>query len=86
MLFPRLHRGDNPDRLFRPIGTERKIRIGELNNKTKITTAEAIEIKKRLELKHKVIDIANELKISKYLIYDIKRKKTWVWLDKEIPR
>ncbi len=65
-----------PERLFRPIGSNRNNR-GSNNHKSKINEEQAKEIKKRLLNNETAVNIAKDYNVSKSLIYDIKRGKTW---------
>ena len=81
VIYARYRRGDRGERLIRPVGKGRKNKRGKENNKTKITKEQAIEIKKRLKNNEVCTHIAKDMDISKYIIYDIKRNRTWNWLE-----
>lgn len=75
-LFIRYKRGDKGHDLFRD--NNKRVRgRGEGNHKAKITEDEAIKIKILLSKGIKQIEIAKMFGVSKYLISDIKRGKTW---------
>ncbi|MBE7128090.1 hypothetical protein [Bacillus mycoides] len=76
-LNRRYHRGDRGDILFRVIGKKVKLNLGEENPTSKITSEQAKEIKILLNKGIKQIEIAKMFDVSKYLISDIKRGKTW---------
>lgn len=78
-LNMRYRRGDRGDYLVRPINKTTRKR-GENNCKCKITENIAKEIKLKLKNGAKGSELALEYNVSKYLISDIKREKTWNWL------
>lgn len=64
------------ERLFRPVGTDRDNK-GSRNHNSKINEETARQIKIRLKNKEKIKDIAEELNISRAIVSDIKRERTW---------
>ncbi|USK99894.1 hypothetical protein [Bacillus tropicus] len=75
-LFNRFKRGDRGDVLFRD--SNKRVRgLGAGNHKAKITEDEAKKIKILLNKGVKQTEIAAIFGVSKYLISDIKRGKTW---------
>ena len=80
MLHARYKRGDRGARLIRPKGKGRQNKRGKENNKTKITKKQAIEIKERIKNDEVCTHIAKDMGISKYIVYDIKRGRTWDWI------
>lgn len=78
-LYMRYSRGDRGELLTRPLNQTKKKR-GENNPTSKITEDIARDIKKRLREGEKQCDIARFYNVSKYLIFDIKRGKTWNWI------
>jgi len=64
------------ERLFRPVGTDRDNK-GSRNHNSKINEETARQIKIRLKNKEKIKDIAEELNISRSIVSDIKRGRTW---------
>lgn len=75
-LSRRYSRGDRGDRLIRNVGKDRNNK-GEKNSSSKITEKEAREIKQKILNGEKNCNIAKEYNVSKYLISDIRRGKTW---------
>lgn len=80
LLSNRYKSGDVGKRLVRNLFEDRNVRIGTLNNNNKITEDQAIYIKAKLKQGFSPINIHNETNISKHIIYDIKRGKTWTWI------
>lgn len=80
MLWCRYKRGDRGESLTREYGEKRKALRGESNKQTKITESQAMEIKKRLKNSNNIVNLSKEMNVSKHIIYDIKRGKTWAWL------
>ena len=80
VLHARYDRGDRGQRLTRPPHEERRSLRGEENTNSKITVYIAKNIKSRLGNGESALKIAKELDISKHIIYDIKRGKTWSWV------
>lgn len=76
-ISARIRRGDTGDSLVRPKGAPTGKKRGENNNKAKITDADALEIKKLLRAGVPQTEIAHRFNVSKYLIFDIKRGRTW---------
>lgn len=54
---------------------------GEKCHLAKITTEQALDIKRRLINEEKASDIAKDMNISYYIVSDIKNNKTWRHLD-----
>lgn len=73
----RYNLGDRGKTLIRKLGEPTDRKKGENNNKAKITNAQARKIKQLLASGEKQVDIAVKFNVSKYLISDIKRGKTW---------
>lgn len=80
LLRARYDRGDRGKRLLRPQGEDRDTQRGIKNCNNKIDEATASEIKERLSKGEVATIIARDLGISKYIVYDIKRGRTWNWL------
>lgn len=78
-LKRRYVRGDRGEYLIRPINKTVKKR-GTYNNHCKINEDIAREIKERIKQGQKGSEIAKEFGVSKYLVSDIKRGKTWAWI------
>ncbi|WP_294742041.1 hypothetical protein [uncultured Exiguobacterium sp.] len=77
VLKLRYRAGDRGERLVRPVGEDWTRMTGEKNANAKITAEIALDIKQRLAKKETAVSIAASHGISKYLVYDIKRGKTW---------
>jgi len=80
LLFGRYERGDRGERLIRKSGEDRDTQKGTKNVNNKISEEQAKLIKEKLSRKEKPLDIAKEMKVSKYIVYDIKRGRTWNWI------
>lgn len=77
VINARYNRGDRSiERLCRPIGKGRNNK-GISNHKSKLTENQVIEIKKMLKVNIPGSEISNKLGVSKYVVSDIKRGKTW---------
>ena len=76
-MSDRYKRGDRGETLYRPKGAPSGRKRGENNAKAKITNAQALEIKKLLRDGVPQTEIAKRFGVSKYLVSDIKRGKTW---------
>jgi hypothetical protein len=78
----RYKRGDHTiERLIRPVGEERNTLRGTKNHQCQIDAHIAKKIKDQLKNGIPNKDIAKEFNVSKYLVYDIKRKKTWGYIE-----
>ena len=77
LLVSRYERGDRNERLLRNPGEDRHNNKGSDNHKSKINEEQAINIKKLLKDGYTTTEIFKITSISKYIIYDIKRLKTW---------
>lgn len=53
---------------------------GEKSSSVKITQETAIKIKELLKDKYNITEISNKLDVPYFLIQNIKRNKTWIWL------
>lgn len=77
VINARYNRGDRSiERLCRATGKDRNNK-GNSNPKAKLTEKQVIEIKKMLKDNIPGAEIANKLGVSKYVVSDIKRGKTW---------
>ena len=76
-LNARYQDGDRGERLIRPLNADRTTLRGEKNVKAVITTEIAKDIKLSLARGETSASIAKRHNVSKYLVYDIKRNKTW---------
>lgn len=76
-LNRRYNNGDRGDRLVRPLYSDKKTQRGEKNVKAVITAEIAKEIKLSLASGETGASIAKRFNVSKYLVSDIKRNKTW---------
>lgn len=76
-LSRRFQSGDRGERLVRPLNADRTTLRGEKNVKAIITTEIAKEIKLSLMRGETGASIAKRHNVSKHLVYDIKRNKTW---------
>lgn len=76
-ISARLKRGDSGEMLTRKKGTTTGKKRGENNAMSKITDDIALEIKKLLAQSIPQAEIARRFNISKYLVFDIKRERTW---------
>ena len=78
LLISRYARGDRNERLLRKIGTDRsKGNTGSNNHKAKINEEQAFDIKDLFKKGHVTSEIQEITNISKAIINDIKRGKTW---------
>ena len=80
MLYARYNRGERGDRLTREPFCDKKVQRGTLNANNVITKEQAKLIKARLSKGETAIQISRSLNISKHIVYDIKRGKTWAWI------
>ena len=80
MLYARYNRGERGDRLIREPFCDKKVQRGTLNANNVITKEQAKLIKARLSKGETAIQISRSLNISKHIVYDIKRGKTWAWI------
>lgn len=76
-LSARYQDGDRGERLIRPLNTDRTTLRGEKNVKAVITAEIAKDIKLSLMRGETGASIAKRHNVSKYLVYDIKRNRTW---------
>jgi len=76
-LSARHDRGDNIHLLARPLNASTGRKRGENNHKAKITEQIARKVKRRIACGESCLSIARTMKISKHIVYDIKREKTW---------
>ncbi|WP_141234169.1 hypothetical protein [Virgibacillus sp. 7505] len=65
------------DLLTCPVHSVTDRKRGVNNHKAKINDEIAMDIKTRLSKSEKAPEIASCYNISKYIVYDIKRSKTW---------
>jgi len=79
-ILARYERGDRGERLFRPMNADRKLNIGERCHLTKINAETAKLIKEKLKNGQTPSEIYKELNISKHIVHDINRGKTWKWI------
>lgn len=77
LLVSRYERGDRNERLLRKPGEDRHSNKGSNNHKSKINEEQATNIKKLLIDGYTTTEIFKITSISKYIIHDIKRNKTW---------
>ena len=80
MLSARYERGDRGEILVRPVQSERIKSRGENNNLNKITEQTAREVKSDLAKGMTQPQISAKHNVSRNIVYDIKRGKTWAWL------
>lgn len=80
ILYSRYKRGDRGKDLIREKGVIISPMIGSKNVRSKINEYQAKDIKKRLESGISPIDISRNMNISKHIVYDISRGKTWNWI------
>lgn len=76
-LMGRYKIGDRGDMLTRPKGASSGRKRGENNTTAKITDDDAREIKRLLLKNVPQAEIARRFGVSKYLVFDIKRGRTW---------
>lgn len=79
-ITQRYNSGERGERLIRAVGAERKSRADGKGATNKITEEQARAIKEDLKEKVNCIELAKKHLVSKHIIYDIKRGKTWAWL------
>lgn len=77
ILSNRYRAGERGERLVRSVGEGWTRMTGETNVNAKITAEIALDIKQRLAKKETAVSIAASHGISKYLVHDIKRGRTW---------
>jgi hypothetical protein len=80
MMHARYVRGDRGKRLLRDPYADRKTQKGVLNVNNKITESQAKLIKEKLKSGLSPIQISRDMDISKNIVHDIKRGKTWSWI------
>jgi len=77
VLNTRYHRGDRGECLIRSVWSGFKPKNGENNGMAQITEKDAKVIKDMLYNNINYLEISRRLNISKHIIYDIKRNRTW---------
>lgn len=79
-IYARYNEGERGDRLLRPVGDDRRVKRGEGNTSSKITEEIARAIKRELPTCTNCRELARKYGVSKDIVYDIKRGKTWFWI------